>query len=42
MNPAATGTWYPYMLNYDISSWEAPFYWNIYANYTAIPPGSTP
>lgn len=32
INPAANGIWYVYRLNYDVSTWETPFYWNIYAS----------
>ena len=42
INPAANGTWYPYILNFDISTWEQPFYWNIYAKYTNLAANTTP
>lgn len=42
INPAANGIWYIYRIDYDISTWETPFYWNIYARLTQLITNTTP
>lgn len=42
INPAANGMWQVYKLGFDISTWEQPFYWMIYAQFMRLGFGYTP
>jgi hypothetical protein len=42
INPAANGTWQVYKLGFDISTWESPFYWLIFAQFMRLGFGYTP